>query len=541
MKSQGKIKNEEKQMLKLNKKLLTGLLTAATCLTVGTSVSAQDAQINLKSVDGSASLQGNLIEFVDGFYTIDTDLGRFRVSAARMTCEGDACPTIIASDANVIFAGSDTIGLGLMPLLLTGFANTQGAEIDVRNGTQAGEVIADVIGDEGFGDKIGQYLISSKTSSAAFTALADKSATIGMASRRITRDEARILKTAGAGSMVSADSERVIAVDSIVVIVHPSNPVSRISFEQLAAIYSGEISNWNQIGGSDQVIAPFTRSENSATRGTFERAIFAQSRGKIGSSIESVGTNNDMAAAVNADQGGIGYVGFAFQRGAKPLNLTNTCGITVSPTTFSAKTEEYPMGQRMYLYNRTDNLPPEASDFLAYAQSQDADGVIAKSGFIDLGVERLSQNFTGNRMQEIINNTSDQFELGLMRELLVEMLQWERLSTTLRFKSGSSRLDRKAENDVKRLIDYLESLPLGAEVAVVGFTDSDGAFEANRGLSINRSAEAAKAIQALAAGRLSNVKFVSKGFGELSPAACNTSGAGKAINRRVEVWVRTPS
>ena len=109
----------------------------------------------------------------------------------------------------------------------------------------------------------------------------------------------------------------------------------------------------------------------------------------------------------------LGYVGFAFQRGAKPLNLTNTCGITVSPTTFSAKTEEYPMGQRMYLYNRTDNLPTEASDFLAYAQSQDADGVIAKSGFIDLGVERLSQNFTGNRMQEIINNTSDQFELGL--------------------------------------------------------------------------------------------------------------------------------
>ena len=105
-------------MLKLNKKLLTGLLTAATCLTVGTSVSAQDAQINLKSVDGSASLQGNLIEFVDGFYTIDTDLGRFRVSAARMTCEGDACPTIIASDANVIFAGSDTIGLGLMPLFI---------------------------------------------------------------------------------------------------------------------------------------------------------------------------------------------------------------------------------------------------------------------------------------------------------------------------------------------------------------------------------------------------------------------------------------
>lgn len=531
-------------MFKFTRTLVAALCATTAGLGAGLGMtlpaSAQDAQISLNSVDGSANLQGTLIDFADGFYTIETDLGRFRVSAARMTCEGAACPEIVASDANVIFAGSDTIGLGLMPLLLTGFANEQGAEIDVSNGTKPGDVIADVIGDDGFGDKIGQYLISSATSASAFPALLDKSATIGMASRRITRDEAKALRAAGAGSMVSPDNEHIIAVDSVVIVVNPNNPISTLSFEQLAGIYAGRITNWNEVGGADVPIAAFTRNVGSGTRASFENAIFEGAPSAVSSGVQTVANSNEMAAKVNADAGGLGYVGYAFQRGAKPLNLTNSCGITVSPTTFSAKTEEYPLGKRLYLYSRGDNLPAEAVDFLTYAGSQDADGVIAKSGFIDLGVERLGQDFTGTRMQQIINNTKDQFELGLMRELLVEMLQWDRLSTTLRFKSGSSRLDKKAENDVKRLINYLETLPQGTEVAAVGFTDSDGAFEANRGLSVKRSAKAAQAVQALGAGRLSNIKFVAKGFGELSPAACNTSSLGKSVNRRVEIWVRTP-
>lgn len=501
---------------------------------------AQDDQIILKSTDGSANLSGKLVDFADGFYTVDTDIGRFRVSSARMTCEGAACPEIELGEADVVFAGSDTIGLGLMPLLMTGYANTLGAEVDLRNGSNAGEIYAEVIGDEGFGDTIGEFLVASKSSSAAFPALENKTAHIGMASRRITRAEAKALKAAGAGNMVKASSERVVAVDNIVVIVHPDNPVDTVSISDLAAIYAGQITNWKQLGGADMPIKVYSRSEGSGTRAIFENTVFEETQGNIGSDVTLVPGNNEMASSVNLEPGGIGYVGYAFQRGAKPLNLKNQCGITVSPSTFAAKTEEYPMGLRLYFYSREDNLPDAGREFLNYAMSKNADGVIAKSGFIDLGVEQIKQDFTGTRMQEIIENTTDPFELGLMRELLVEMLQWDRLSTTLRFKSGSSRLDQKALNDVERLITYLETLPLGTEVAVVGFTDSDGAFEANRALSQSRSAEAAQTIQVIGEDRLKNVKFVSKGFGELSPSACNTSAAGKSINRRVEVWVRVP-
>lgn len=520
---------------------LSGIALALTTTFLATvNASAQDAEVLLQSTDGSASLTGQLISFEDGFYTIDTDLGRFRVSSARMTCDGAGCPTIAEVEVDVRFAGSDTVGLGLMPLLLTGFANSQGAEADVTNGQEEGEIIAELIGDEGFGDKIGTYLVSSKTSAAAFPALQTKSADIGMSSRRITRQEAKDLKASGAGNMVSANNERVVAVDSLVVIINPANEVETVSIAQLAGIYSGQITNWSELGGADLPIKPVALQEGSGTRSIFERAIYLENPGSTQNSVEVAPNASQLAAAVNADAAAIGYVGYAFQRGAKAVNLTNQCGITVSPDTFSAKTEEYPMGRRLYLYNRSDALPDEAQAFLDYALSQNADGVIAKSGFIDLGIERIAQDLTGTRMQQIIQNTTDSFELGLMRELLVDMLQWERLSTTLRFKSGSSALSQKAQNDVGRLISYLENQPLGTEVAVVGFTDSDGAFEANRALSKNRAEGALQSIQTLSEGRLDNITFVSKGFGELSPSACNTNGQGKATNRRVEIWIRSP-
>ena len=224
--------------------------------------------------------------------------------------------------------------------------------------------------------------------------------------------------------------------------------------------------------------------------------------------------------------------------GAKPLDLVNRCGITSSPNAFSAKTEEYPLNRRLYLYSRADNLTVEAQDFLDFAISEGADGVVAKSGFINLGIERIAQDTTGGRMRDLIQNTTDPFELGLMREMLVEMLQWDRLSTTFRFASGSSVMDGKAQLDLKRLVNYLKTLPSGSQVAIVGFTDSDGAFEANRALSVGRALGVAEAIDLAAGSELSGIDFVAKGYGELSPTACNDTQLGKAINRRVEVWVR---
>ncbi len=496
------------------------------------------AQVTLKSADGTVNLVGEFIEFKDDNYIIRTELGDLRISSSRVRCEGAACPEITTASADVTIVGSDTLGLGMMPLLLTGFASAMDAEAEVANTAIPGQSIAELIGDSGFGDPIGSYLVTSSSTEAAFQALTAGEASIGMASRRILPAEARQLKASGAGNMISPNQERIIAVDSLVVITHPSNPVKDLHVDDLRRIYSGQVTNWKDVGGPDMPIKLIARKPGGSTRGFFDERIFGDNV-PAGGSAAIAGDDQEMAAMVNAEPGAIGYVGFAFQRGAKPLTLVNECGIAMRPDAFSAKTEEYALGRRMYLYNRGDALDDATRAFLDFAISPEADGVVAKSGFIDLGIVRRTQDMTGERATSLLNAAADNFEAGVMREMLAEMVGSDRLSTTFRFRTGSSKMDEKAMLDMKRLIDYLERLPKGSEVKLVGFTDDDGAFEANRTLSVNRAGEVLDQIREAAAGRLDHISFKFTGFGEIAPSACNVTTAGKAINRRVEVWLST--
>lgn len=497
------------------------------------------SQVTLKSSDGTVNLVGEYVEFVDDHYVIRTALGDLRISAGRVRCEGAACPDIEVADVGVVIAGSELIGEGMMPLLMSGFAASLDAEAEITNTSVEGRIVASLVADGGFGDDIGSYLVSSTSTDAAFDALMAREAQIAMASRRILPAEAKKLRAAGAGNMVSSDQERVIAMDSLVIVTHPSNPVDTLAIEDLQGIYSGRIANWSELGGPDAPIRVIARAPGSATRTFFEDRVFDGRGVEAAPGLVLVGDDQEMAAAVNDDPAAIGYVGYAFQRGSKPLTLVNECGIEMSPDAFSAKTEEYALGRRMYLYNRSDDMDAATRSFLDFAISEDADGVVAKSGFIDLSIERRTQGPTDARAVTLANTKADAFETRIMQEMLAEMAAHDRLSTTFRFRSGSSKMDEKARFDMERLIRYLETMPAGTEVTLVGFTDEVGAFEANRRLSIGRADQVRAEIQAASEGALDGLTFNVLGFGEIAPAACNATETGRAINRRVEVWVRS--
>lgn len=497
-------------------------------------------EVLLKAADGSVNVVGELVDFVDNNYVIRTTLGEFRISASRVRCEGEACPTFDTTVADVVFAGSDTVGLGMMPLLLSGYASFLDAETSVNATDNESEILANFVGEGGYGEELGSYLVTSTTSSDAFSSLLDKSAQIGMASRRITPDEARELRADGAGNMISSSQEHVVAVDSLVVIVHPDNKVASISIEQLGGVYSGEITNWSELGGDDMPINVIDRQISSGTRGVFMQAIFGQSSDAIAQIGEVAEENNEMAAKVFADPAAIGYSGYAFQRGASSLALVNECGIQTTPDAFSAKTEEYPLQRRLYLYNRSDNLTVASDDFIKYATSSDADGVISKSGFIDLGVKVRNMELEGPRTKQLLVPDADPYESSVMREMLRQMLEYDRLSTTFRFATGSSRMDERGTVDMARLLTYLETQPAGTTVMFAGFTDSVGAFDGNRVLSGRRSASVAEQFGEFAGDRISQIELESTGFGEIAPVACNTADLGRAINRRVEVWIKPP-
>lgn len=495
-------------------------------------------QVTLKSADGTVNLVGEFVDFKDDNYIIRTALGDLRISASRVRCEGAACPQLETVTADVAIAGSDTIGLGMMPLLMTGFAASMDADAELTN-TGEGQTLATLIADGGYGDEIGSYLVSATTDSDAFSALLDGYAKVGMSSRRISKEEARALRAAGAGNMVSPEQERIVAVDSMVVVTHPTNPVEQLTIDQLRDVFSGRITNWEQLGGENRPINVVAREDNTAAYGFFMGYLFPDAAPDfLPQAIAS--DDQEMSNVVYLDRNAIGYVGYAFQRGAKPVTLVNECGIAAEPDAFSAKTEEYPLNRRMYLYSRSDNLDDRSRAFLDFAISKDADGVIGKSGFIDLGILRRSQDLTDDRARALSAEVAAYdagFESEVAREMLDKMSDYDRLSTTFRFATGSSRLDERGKLDLQRLIEYLERVPEGTEVTFVGFTDDVGAFEANRRLSFGRAGSVLDEVREAAGSRLDHVRMNTAGFGEVAPSACNISDRGRAINRRVEVWI----
>ncbi|MEM8869955.1 MAG: phosphate ABC transporter substrate-binding/OmpA family protein [Pseudomonadota bacterium] len=498
--------------------------------------SAAAQEVTLRSNDGSVAMQGVILDFADGFYQFQTELGVLRLSAARMICEGNACPSLEQVDADLVFKGSDTLAQGIMPLLMSGFASELGAEADVRNGPRQGTAVAELVGDGGFGDPIGNYLIEATNTDDGFDALLDDTANVALSARRIRPDEARALRAVGAGNMVDVRQERIVAVDPVTVIVNPSNNVDLLTSEQLTGIFSGTIRNWSQVGGPNAPITVVTREAGTAIREFFDERVLGSA--PISADANVTDDNNTMAAEVNADPNAIGFVGYAFQRGAKPLTLELTCGIVATPSPFASKTEEYPLDRRLYMYVTENGLTDTTSQFLDFATSAAADGAIAKAGFVDLGITRLTEDLSEEKVQSMRNSAIDAYERGFADALVEDRLTWDRLSSTFRFASGSSRLDERGRIDLQRLVDYLAQQPDGTEVALVGFTDSDGAFDGNRTLAIQRARQVAAELDQLGGSLLNGINFDTKGYGELSPAACNDNNLGKRVNRRVEVWIR---
>ena len=131
-------------------------------------------------------------------------------------------------------------------------------------------------------------------SSAGIESLLAGSVDIGNASRKLKNSEA------GSGAV-----ENIVAIDGIAVVVNPNNSVQDLAQEQLTSIYKGEITNWSELGGSDEPIVVVGREAGSGTRGAFEEILKIQDACKYALELDSTGT---VVAKVASTAGAIGYV-----------------------------------------------------------------------------------------------------------------------------------------------------------------------------------------------------------------------------------------
>lgn len=507
---------------------------------LATAMTAEAADVKLISNQSGFVLTGELIRFDGQDYVIRSSIGQLTVDGYSVRCEGEGCPkTTIFQTAFGVY-GSNTIGATLMPGLIESYSETQDALVERVIGSDATQLILR-LKREASGEELAEINLMASGSAAAFPGLISGDATIGMSSRPVNDLEFAALENAGIREITRAGTEHVLALDGLVVVVSQQNPLSKIAVEDLVSVFSGEISNWQDLGGPDAPINIYLRKPGAGSYTTLTSQLLDPAGEVVSPSAITVNSARLLSDAVAADPFGIGVTGAAFERNARALAIETSCGLVVEPSEFNVKTEEYPLARRLFLYTTGAPLPPSAKGILEYALSDDAQDLIADLGFVDQSISSVSLNRQGRRIADAFITPLEPEALRVLRELALELLDASRLSVTMRFRPNSSVLDVKSREDLGRLARFISSGELnGKEIALIGFADDSNRFEANIALSEQRArqiqAELDAELERL--GNVSDVDLVVLGYGDLAPVGCGDEALGGVSNRRVEVWVR---
>ena len=188
---------------------------------------------------------------------------------------------------------------------------------------------------------------------------------IGLSSRELKAEE----KEAGL-------SGTVLAYDGIAVIVHPENPVSDLSLETVSKIYTGEITNWSEVGGKDAEIVLIGREAGSGTRDGFESITDTEDACQYRQELTSTG---DVITTVSQNPDAIGYASVASVKDTvKALTVDG-----IAPTEETIKDGSYVVQRPFVLVTKTDvKLSEAAQKFFDYITSVDANEIISAAGVV---------------------------------------------------------------------------------------------------------------------------------------------------------------
>lgn len=187
---------------------------------------------------------------------------------------------------------------------------------------------------------------------------------IGLSSRDLKDDEKAEL------------NGTVVAIDGIAVVVNPANEIDDLSIDEIAALYTGEISNWSEVGGNDAPVVLIGREAASGTRDGFESITKTSDKCKYSQELTSTG---DVIQTVATNPNAIGYASLASVKdNVKALSVEG-----VKPTKDTIQNGSYKI-QRDFVFVTKKNveLTGAVKDFFDYASSSAADELIEKAGAI---------------------------------------------------------------------------------------------------------------------------------------------------------------
>ena len=175
--------------------------------------------------------------------------------------------------------------------------------------------------------------------------------------------------------------EHVIGYDGIVVITNPSNPLLRLTDQEISDIFSGRVSNWNEISGNNASVIPVFRNQNSGTQRFFTDYFRVD---ELPDRHIIAADNAEIVSYVNKNPGAIGFIGFTyFSEGTNSLLLESGSGVFVPPTFSNLWDNSYPLKRPLHMYYR-EGVDQGLRGFLDYLQTERAQTVLKGHGLLPL-------------------------------------------------------------------------------------------------------------------------------------------------------------
>ncbi|WP_341580765.1 substrate-binding domain-containing protein [Marinobacter metalliresistant] len=405
--------------------------------------------------------------------------------------------------------GSNTVGATLAPMLVTGYLKERSeGRVSAKGTGQENEQILSTR----LNNRPMEVLVAAHGSSTGFKALAAGQADIWASSRPVKPSEAEQFRTRA--DLTALESEHVIAIDGLAVLVHPSNPVSQMSIDTLGRIFSGQIRNWSELGGPDLPIHLYARDDRSGTWDTFKSLVLGKTY-TLDGEARRYESNDQLSDDVSRDPSGIGFSGLASVHNSKLLAISEGNAPALRPNQLTVASEDYPLSRRLFMYTAGSEIPSLAAGLIEFALGQDGQALVAESGFI-------SQNPIAVR-PEFDDSTPDSF-----RRLTGN---YQRLTVNFRFSEGRTKLDNKARRDLQRVQQYLARNDRSSgDLLLIGFADTQSHELRAQMISELRALSVRKALQEA---DVPDVAYT--GYGQYMPVG----GSGSPRNGRVEVWIKS--
>lgn len=236
-----------------------------------------------------------------------------------------------------------------------------------------------------------EYMIQNPQASIAVTgggsgtgiaAILSGTCDIAQSSRDMTAEE--IAKGAQSGVPVKTT---VAAHDGIAVVVHPANPVSELTMDQLSGIFSGKVKNWKELGGKDLPVLVLSRERNSGTHVFFLEHIVRGGNAKgpeeFGPSVLMMPSSQAIVQEVESSEAAIGYIGLGYvTENQKVLGVAkDPAGPFVKPSIETVLNGQYPIARPLYFLTRGEPQG-EVKGFMDFALSPEGQEIVKILDFV---------------------------------------------------------------------------------------------------------------------------------------------------------------